>query len=412
MRKVLIVARWEYLEKVKSRMFLISLLVMPVLIIGMGVLPGLLAEQQDERARVIGLIDPNPGRTLAFASRLQSKYSTVEGGPLYVVRPIEGDSDEGSAMQRGDMLVFHGEIEGFCIVSDSDGTIKMEYRSSHIGDLRIESRLRDVMQEIRIEKELIDRGLDPAILSNLELTLDVRMVKITAGGEEETGFLQTFLSAYAFLMMLFFMILSSGQLLVRSVIEEKMNRVVEILVSSCSPTQLMAGKVLGLSGLGFTQLLVWGIAGVVFSGGLILNYVHPMEVLLLVHYFVLGYLLYAAIFIGIGSPVTTEQEAQLVTSYLVIILTIPLMLTVPALQNPGAPWVAFLSYIPLLTPTMMALRISIAMPALWEIVLTTVVMLVTICVAMIIAGRIFRVAILATGKRASLREIAGWVRAG
>ncbi len=101
-------------------------------------------------------------------------------------------------------------------------------------------------------------GLDPAVLRELDVHLDVHMVKVASGGErEDGGFEKVFFSAYVFMMMLFLLIITSGQMLVRSVIEEKSNRIVEVLVSSCSPTELMAGKVLGLSALGLTQMAFW-----------------------------------------------------------------------------------------------------------------------------------------------------------
>ena len=129
-------------------------------------------------------------------------------------------------------------------------------------------------------------------------------------------------------------------------------------------------------------------------------------------YFVLGYLFYSAIFIGIGSPLNTEQEAQQITSYLVLIVVLPIALALPAIQNPGATWIKVLSYIPLLTPTMMTLRIPIQLPSAWEIIATILIMIASTYVAMIAAGRIFRIAILSTGKRPSIKEIARWAISG
>jgi ABC-2 type transport system permease protein len=210
--------------------------------------------------------------------------------------------------------------------------------------------------------------------------------------------------------MLFFLIVTSGQLLVRSVIEEKSNRIVEVLVSSCSPTELMAGKVVGLSALGLTQMAFWGVIGLAVSAQFSLNLIDAGQALLLLIYFILGYLFYAAVFIAAGSPLTTEQEAQQVTSYLVMVLILPIVLALPAMKNPDAAWLKVLTFFPPLTPTMMALRIPIQMPALWEILTTILLMLVSIYGAMVAAGRIFRIAILATGKTPKFKEILRWVR--
>jgi len=167
-------------------------------------------------------------------------------------------------------------------------------------------------------------------------------------------------------MMLFMLIVTSGQLLVRSIIEEKSNRIVEVLVSSVSSTEIDGRKVLGLSGLGFTQIAFWALIGTAASLEFGIGFVALDNALLLIVYFILGYLFYAAIFIGVGSPLTTEQEAQQVTSYLVILLIVPIILAMPAMKDPGAMWLKILTFIPFLTPTMMALRIPIQMPAAWK----------------------------------------------
>ncbi len=318
----------------------------------------------------------------------------------------------------GDQLVVNGEVDGFCLLKETEeGRFRVEYRSSTMTEFPNEEALGRALRSILLDEVLISLGLTPANLDWLSSSVVVEMVMLSSeeGRVEESTlgeFLQVFFSAYVFLMMLFFMILSSGQLLVRSVVEEKANRIVEILVSACSPTQLMTGKIVGLSCLGFTQMLVWSGVALIVSSALSLELIAHEQLLLLLLYFVLGYLLYASIFVAVGSPVTTEQEAQQVTSYLVIFLVIPLVLTVPAIQNPGAEWISILSYIPLLTPTMMGLRLALGTPSPAEILTTVTIMVVSIYVSMVIAGRIFRVAILSTGKRPTIRELVSWVRTG
>jgi ABC-2 type transport system permease protein len=175
---------------------------------------------------------------------------------------------------------------------------------------------------------------------------------------------------------------------------------------------LMAGKVLGLSALGFTQMGFWALIGVAMSLQTGIALIDPAHAALLVLYFVLGYLFYAAVFIAFGSPVTTEQEAQQVNGYLVMLLVLPIALAFPVVQNPDAGWIRILTFIPFLTSTMMALRIPVHTPPPGEIIASVIVMLVSIYGAMWAAGRIFRIAILATGKRPSLREVLRWIRTG
>jgi len=318
-------------------------------------------------------------------------------------------------MRTANVKVAEDELEGYCVFRSTvfQDTL-VEYRSKAVGDFRMPARIAENLRDLIVAHRSAALGIDAKVLGQLKVNLDVRTVKLSKTGEAEEGggFERVFLSSYVFLLMLLFLIMTSGQLLVRSVIEEKSNRIVEILVSSCSPTGLMAGKVLGLSGLGLTQMGFWALIGVVLTVQTGINIIDPLYALLLAVYFILGYLFYAAVFIAAGSPLTTEQEAQQVTSYLVMLLILPIVLALPAMKNPEALWLKVLTYFPPLTPTMMALRIPIQVPSVWEILGTVLLMIVSIYLAMVVAGRIFRIAILSTGKTPTLAEILRWVRKG
>jgi len=416
MNKILAVARWEYVEKVKSKAFLIGLFLTPIIMVGMGVIPSLLATQEDKTSKSIGVVDGTGQLAVPFAHRMQTRYMLSDGRPNYVVMPIEqvpGAPVEES-IGEADRRVASGDIEGYCIIRGmGPADTVVEYRTRAVGDFMLGARIEETIRGIIAEKRAQGLGIDPRVLKELQVKLDLRTVKVSKTGEkEDSDFLKVFFSAYVFMMMLFFLIVTSGQVLVRSVLEEKSNRIVEVLVSSCSPTQLMAGKVLGLSALGFTQIGFWALIGVAATAQFGLNIVAPVNALLLIVYFVLGYLFYAAVFIAAGSPLTTEQAAQQVTSYLVMLLVIPIVLALPAMKNPDATWIKVLTFIPLLTPTMMALRIPIQMPQVWEIVLTIFIMIVSIYFGMVAAGRIFRVGILMTGKAPRLAEILRWIKTG
>lgn len=414
MKKVLVVALWEYLEKVKSKAFVVSLILTPLIMVVMTVLPSLFARQEEDVTKVIGVIDRSGVVGPALADRLAKEYRLPDGQPRYLVDWVQGGEDYAAERRRMDDRVTGGEIEGYVIVGgDLTADSVVEYRSANVGDFRVLHRIEESLRRVLTEQRLAARGFDPALLEQIRFPLDMKPIKLSASGkEEEGGFEKTFFSAYLFLMMLFFLILTSGQLLVRSVIEEKSNRIVEVLVSSCSPTQLMSGKVLGLSALGFTQIGFWALIAAALSSQTGMFLIDPGHALLLVLYFVLGYLFYAAIFIAFGSPVTTEQEAQQVNGYLVMLLVLPIALAFPVVQNPDAGWIRILTFIPFLTPTMMALRIPVQTPSGEEILGTVVVMILSIYAAMWAAGRIFRIAILSTGKRPSIREVIRWVRTG
>jgi ABC-2 type transport system permease protein len=416
MRKVLAVARWEYLEKVRTRAFLIGLFLTPVIMIVTGILPTLFVAQEDTETRAIGVIDLTGKFATPFAERMEKRYTLPNGKPNYIVKVLASGNnvDLVSVLPSANAMVASDEVIGYCIIHGGSRPDSMvEFRSRVVGDFRIELRMEETLRDIMAEQRAIALGLDPKLLRDLNVRLDIKTIKLSKTGQrEEAGFERVFLSAYVFLMMLFLLIVTSGQMLVRSVIEEKSNRIVEVLVSSCSPTELMAGKVLGLSGLGFTQIGFWALIGVAATLQFGITLVDPLQAALLAVYFVLGYLLYAAIFIGAGAPVTTEQEAQQITSYLVILLVIPIALAFPAMKYPDATWLKVLSYIPVLTPTIMTLRIPIQMPSTGEVVGTIAVLIVSIYGAMVVAGRIFRVGILSMGKSARLADVIRWVRKG
>jgi ABC-2 type transport system permease protein len=409
MNKALAVARWEYVEKIKSKAFLISLFLMPLIMVAMGVIPTLLATRADTEPRIIGIIDETKELTQLLSAKFEEKYKLTDGKPNYIFRNIgtEPILDISEAKKEGDKLVISEAIEGYVILRSSINTdTTFEYRSQNVGNFKITERLSRTIRDIVVEKKLKAEGLNPEFIRKLTSNIDIKSVKISQGGEEEeAGFEKVFFSAYIFVMMMMFLVMTSGQLLVRSMVEEKSNRVVEVLMSSCSAKDLMVGKILGLSGLGFTQIGFWALIGITIALKFSIALISLTHALLLLVFFVLGYLFYAAIFVAAGSPLSTEQEAQQVTSYLMLIFIIPLIIAMPVMQDPNTTLVTVLTFIPLLTPTMMALRIPIQMPSAAEIIGSMVVLGLSTVFMMWAASKIFRTAILAYGKRPSIKEI-------
>ncbi|HUI64470.1 MAG TPA: ABC transporter permease, partial [Bacteroidota bacterium] len=265
MSKITSVAKWEYLEKVKSKAFLIGLFLTPMLMIVMGVLPSLFMAQEDTSTKVVGVIDPTGDLAGPLIREMQSRYQLANGQPNYLVRPLavgKGINVQ-SAISDADRMAVSDEIEGYCVIGgQGSGDSVAEYRSKAIGDLRLIGRLEETLKSVMTEKRAMTLGIAPSVVRELNVKLDLRPVKLSKAGEEEGGFERVFFSAYVFLMALFLLIITSGQMLVRSILEEKSNRIVEVLVSSCSSTELMAGKVLGLSALGLTQMGFWAVIGV------------------------------------------------------------------------------------------------------------------------------------------------------
>ena len=414
MTKALSVARWEYLERIKSKAFILSLFLMPVIMFTVAFLPSVLATRADTESRTIGVVDQPGNFTEALSRALVDRYKLPDGQPNYLLRPIPVDrpGELAATIHEADSLATSEEIEGYLIIPPSvmNDTI-LEYRSGNIGNFKTTERLTGAVREIVTERKLRSRGLDPSVVKELTAPIELKTIKLSKTGEaEESGFTQVFFRAYVFMMMLFFLVMTSGQLLVRSILEEKSNRVVELLLSSCSSRDLMTGKILGLSALGLTQVSFWVLIGLSVSAKFAITLIPLGSALLLACYFALGYLLYASIFVAAGAPVSTEQEAQQITSYLVLILVIPIAVAFMVVQNPHSTMIRVLSFIPLLTPSMMALRIPIQMPPPAELAATMVLLALSAAGAMWLAGKIFRTTMLVYGKRPSLGELVKLMR--
>lgn len=408
-KRYLQVARWEYTEKIRSKAFLVSLFLMPVIMVAVGVIPALLASRADTETKTIGVIDGTGAMFQPLSGALEERYRLSDGKPNYFLLPIVTDStaDLGAAKRTADSLVISGTIEGFIVLKPTlmnDSTV--EYRSENVGNVRITERLGSVLRSLMIERKLRSQGMNPDLVNQLTRPVELKTIKLSkTGQEEESGFGQVFFTAYIFMMMMFFLVNTSGQLLVRSMLEEKSNRVVEILVSSCSAGDLMTGKLIGLSGLALTQVSFWALIGIGVSARFSIPLIAGPSALLMLVYFIFGYLLYAAIFIAAGSPVSTEQEAAQINSYLAMILIVPIVVAFMVVQDPNSTVVRVLSFIPLLTPSMMAMRIPIQLPSPAELGASILLLAASAAVMMWIAARIFRTAILSYGKRPGLGEL-------
>jgi ABC-2 type transport system permease protein len=409
MKKTLIVAKWEFLEKVKTKAFIISLIITPLILILFSIAPAMLAGRTVESVKIIGVAD----LTDIYFERLKSKVEKIElsdGQPAYLLRNLSAEKYNYSNVRRyADSLVLNERIEGYIFIGGAIDSAYIEYRSSNTvypEDFRkLELAFNEVRRELLISKFGITDGAD-IITRSVELI----PIKINDTEEGKTGFLMVFISSIVFILLLTMMIIYSGQLLVRSMLEEKSNKLIDILISSCSPEELLTGKILGLSFLGLSQLFIWIMIAIGLVGASLLPFTIFNNFILMLVYFLLGFIFYTAIFVGIGSVVTTEQEAQQITTYLSMLLILPIILAVPAIENPDSILVKILSYVPLTLPSIMLLRLNIEDLILWEISLTICIMIVSIVLSISISAKIFRIGILSYGKRPTIKEIAEWLK--
>lgn len=411
MKKIFSIAKWEYLEKVKTKAFFISLIITPAIIILFSILPGLLAHEQSDFTKFFGVIDPSN----KFFDKLEeeiSKFKLENEQPKYVViNLLRKNVSLVENLFAADSIVLKNAFEGYIYIFDfGDDSVNVEFRSKTEGDFEDLKRIEDAINNVRINKKLRDEKIDSNLLSFINKKVKVESIKIDkAGSKKDLDFITTFYSSLVFIILLMLMIIYSGQMLVRSLLEEKSNRLIEILISSCKTDELLTGKILGLSALGLTQLFIWSLIGLGLTGYAVI----PLSVFpnlpQLILYFVLGFTFYTTLFVGIGSIVSTEQEAQQMTSYLSLILIIPIIIILPAMQNPNSLLINILTYIPLTSPSVMILRLNISDVSVTDLCLTTSIMLLSIFITIKISAKIFRIGILSYGKMPSLKELKIWI---
>jgi ABC-2 type transport system permease protein len=260
--------------------------------------------------------------------------------------------------------------------------------------------------------------VDPSRVEELTRGVDLRPVRLSATGEREDRGASFFFS-FVLVMMLYTAVAMWGQLVLTSVIEEKSNRVVEVIVSSIRPRHLLTGKLLGVGAAGLTQFLVWALALLALSllgAGLAaslgvgrLPEIAPSTLVLFLVFFLLGYLMYAALFAAVGSCVNTTQEAQSLAFPVFMPLILAIVFMPMVLQAPDSGLSIVLSLVPFFTPLLMFLRISALTPPFWQIALSIALCVLTIGGIMLVAARIYRVGILMYGKRPTFPEIVRWV---
>jgi ABC-2 type transport system permease protein len=412
MKKAFLVGKWEYLEKVKTKTFLISLILTPIIIILFSIAPTLLSKQIENSTKPIGVIDSS-GLYFNYLRQLVDRFRLANGQPNYILINLTDNSQKLFQTQsNAEEYVLSGKIDAFLVIKNGGtNSIKAEIKSNNTLEPDDILRLKYAVEMAKNNFILSKEGISASIRNSISEGIDFKVIKINDGKRGNSqDFSMLFLSTFVYILLLTMMILTSGGMLIRSLVEEKSNRLIEILISSCTPDELLTGKIIGLSSLGLTQVIIWTLIAISIA---ILGYI-PLQVfnnlIPVFIYFILGFIFYTAIFVGIGSIVSSEQEAQQITSYLSFVLILPIVLTVPALENPNSMFVHILSVIPFTIPSIMILRFNIGNVPPLEVIASSIIMLISIYTVVGMSSKIFHIGILSYGKRPSLKEIIEWIK--
>lgn len=411
MKKFLVIAKWEYLERLKNKTYIFMTFFFPLIIFGISLLPALFMSEEDNETKVIGLLEENISMQNDL-ERLLSEYKTINGQPSYLIQKINlPELPATKAIDSASSLVLQKILDGFIYIKKVDAdSFVVEYHSEKISVIKDIYRLEKAINQSLIKVKLEDYNINPELSKTLTKPVEVKKVKVSIEGKESLDLEKVFVGTFAFIWFLVMSLLMVASSLVRSVVEEKSNRIIEILLSSCSAKDLMAGKILGLSALGLTQIFVWILIAVSTIGPVIFNYIQLQNLGFVLIYFVLGYIFYSSLFIGIGSIGNTEQDSQSIMGVLSILIVFPIILSVQFFENPSSKFISYFSYFPLTTAPIMTLRVSLLDVSLVEKISTLLILILSIYISIWFSAKIFRVAILSYGKTPNIHEIIKWFK--
>ena len=398
MNQIWKIMKWEFMNRVKTKFFMA----------GIMYLPTILMDMEPEDVTEIGLVYDDGLNDLLerFQTQVNGAFRLQDGNSQFQFSRFDEEQEAlDSVLSKG--------IGGYIFIPSSVlDTGLVSYYSLSLSNIKIYSNLRRTLNQVVIEQRMLDQNIDVSLVGQLSRRIDFETFELDEMGEASEGDgLSSFLVPYLFLMILFMTVFMSGQLLLRSVMEERTSRTIEILLSSVTPDELMRGKILGLGALGMTQMIFYlavGLSATYYKGWAAIEF---SQIPIFLIYFVTGYLFYAAIFAAMGTFFTSEQEAQQSSGVISIIAVLPIAFASYFITNPGSAFTIGSSYIPPLTPFMMIIRLGTGSVDYPEIIYTTLLMVLSCWVLLKLSGKIFRTAVLLYGKKVTVKEVMKWIRA-
>lgn len=368
MKKIWSIAKWEFLERLKNRLFLITLITAPLLVVAVGAAAGLMTETNLSYTKVVGVKISDSQNFKFIAEELES-YRTEDNQPAFLAVSVADDN-------------FDKTTNAFINVNKTKNFFDIKvYRGFSISNTEL-NQIKSAVQTGIYKSEISE--------SNLELPVIHFVYDELNDNQPTTGnFDQIFFTSFAFLFLFIVVVVFSGTNFVRALIEEKSTHINEILLSSSTPKEILFGKYIGLILIGILQTLFWfGISFIFFKNNSILLSQPPNYILLLT-YFILGYLLYTSIFLSAGSLVSSETESQQVTTLVSLFLLVPIVISAQILIAPDSILSTVFTYFPLTTAPVMLIKINLLHISLMEILITIFLQLVTVFLIMSWSSKYF-----------------------
>src|SRR5579862_6274374 len=420
MRKVWLIVKREYLTRVKTKGFVIGTLLIPFLGLVSVALVAFVASHGSNQKFRVAIVDNSGGLSESIAQKLDDPPGS--GKPQFTVTQSINRPDSPDAAEDNLRTEVNSRALDAYLVVPSDLSRAVQLHTRNPGNFRVIGPLTAAVNQALIEARLNAQGIHVKDLGDVTRGGELQVIKVSQGGEAvEKG--QTIGVAVGLVILLYMSLLMYGIITMRSVLEEKTSRTMEVLISSVQPVQLLTGKILGVAGVAFTQFLIW-----IASLGLVLSYgavmaamfnpgssfpaIHvPLSLLIWAAFFFFGgYFLYSAMFAAIGAACSNEQDAAQLQWLAMGPLVFTMMIYWTVLSDPSSKVSLVLSEIPWFSPVLMPMRISIMSPPVWQLVLSAALLFLAVWVVIYLSAKVYRIGVLMYGKRPTLPELVRWLR--
>ena len=435
MNKIGLIIRREYLTRVRKRSFLIMTFLGPILMAAIYIIPIMLALNSSNENMRIAVVDESHWFESRFQDNKEHTFVILPGQPIDSVKNLVKEN-------IFDMALYVPPTQ----LNIPSNAIVYSIRQV---PMEVETYISRVMQKEIEDQKLMANGVDPEIVSAVKTDVNLSIMRMDEKGNEKETFTKVqFTLGIALAMLVYMFIIFFGGQVMQGVAEEKTNRIIEVIVSSVKPFQLMMGKIIGVSLVALTQFVLWIVlTGALYLGfstfmGLsnpemlssgtvmaqqisnenVMNNESVQSILQIVHsidfgtiiatfliFFILGYLLYATLYAAIGSLVDNNTDAQQFTLPVTVPLIVAIISSFYIVNNPDSSLSVWLSMIPFTSPISMMVRIPFGVP-IWQIVLSIVLLAGTFVLMTWIAAKIYRTGILMYGKKLSYKEIFKWLK--
>jgi len=419
MQRILKIAQREYIETIKTKTFILSVLMAPLII-------GLIIFFTKQSSRGIKSVQPVFKVDITdFSGELNQEIQSalVEYNQRHQKNKIKFNNipdltDAEKAKQQGQLRLAQGKSRAYAVLNadiiSGHGKIMLYTYKPKASDLGSMGAVEHILRQAIINKRCQVQKIPKAVLNTIRyVPIDtIEVSKNSQRIQKKSDKIMTMMLPFFFMYLMFMGMMGTGQQMLSSVIEEKNSRVIEVLLSAVTPFQLMAGKIMGLAGIGLSVVIIWGSSAFFAAQykGFDIVITPEMCVYFLI-YFLLGFVFFTSLLAGVGSVCNTIKETQGLMMPLMFIFIIPLLSWMRFIQEPNGLLARVLSFVPPITPMVMMLRI-VACPDIsrFEIIASIIVLAGGVWLMIWCSARVFRAGILMYGKRPGLREIGRWLR--